>query len=72
MLSELDCVTCRGHILFDSLFENNFADFLDEVWVKIIKIFGVDGVSLQQHLLSGESTTKQQMSVTHDVCNVYT
>ena len=38
MLRKQDCVKFRGHIAWQSFFENNFADFSDVVRVKKIKI----------------------------------
>ena len=35
MLCEHDCVKFRGRIAWHSFLENNFAEFLNEVWVKI-------------------------------------
>ena len=47
------CVKCHGHMLHDRIFlKTTFADFLDEVWVKIMQILSAIGsILLQQHLL---------------------
>ena len=53
MLCEHDCVKLHGRIAWHSFLENNFAEFLDEVLVKINWNFrpAVGGVSLKQYLL---------------------
>ena len=50
-----DCIKFSRRIAWHSFLENNFAEFLDECWLKDIKIswiqWVVGGIWLQQHLL---------------------